>query len=64
MWYLPDFVPAELFRTGWGCANSCGARHTANWVEVNGPFCGGCGGDGLIQARVMSRRPDTAEVAA
>lgn len=59
VWYLPDFVPDELMRTGWGCLHSCGAVHTANWVEINGPTCGGCGGDGLVQARIMYRRPES-----
>jgi hypothetical protein len=61
VFYLPIFVPEEFFRTGWGCLHRCGAGHTANWVEDHGPFCGNCGGDGLIQIRIVRHRePETA----
>lgn len=63
VWYLPEFAPGEFFRTGWGCLHSCGGRHTADWVTTHGTTCGNCGGDGLIQVRVIPRQREK-EIAA
>jgi hypothetical protein len=55
VWYLPEFAPDEYFRTGWGCIHSCGGH---------GAICANCGGDGLMQVRVVRRREtEQAEVA-
>jgi hypothetical protein len=64
VWYLPEFAPAEYFRTGWGCSHLCGGRHTQAYRDKVGTVCCNCGKDGLFQLRIVRQIPEPAETKA